>query len=1137
MKNHPSSFFRLLLAGFLLFSLGTSFTFPVNDARYLAAHPVAETLAGEGSFLVSPDPAQAYEPTELRVILANAGGVTITRYAQFYWSAFGIGQSLLPIGGRIPFDLPALSQGTVAAFWVPPDSNPHCFYVDIFDAPAAQVPIASFQHNVRYLAHPAPSGSFGQSLYFPLVGQAGGTVTYYLSVSAVPNSPTWNKQVIPAQVTLGPGQVQAIRVDFSYVGNGQLPPGGIETFTVSAMNNQQQPVGSVSFEFGPPLRLHMHPDPFYSEGEISVDPYPVQAGVPTQVCAEVRNVTEQPQQGVVTFLVAPFGIGQAFSPIDGPQPVVIPELGLQRPCITWIPPFNGLAGMEARVETTGLPVQAVSQRVIDSAELLLPGTTSQLTFPVRNPTDNPAQITLSIISFVEGWTYSLSQDVFPNMQPGQVSFVTLEVQVPQGATLPPEFSPVVDIEGFIGTTPIGGFRKVYHSPVPVHQPSDPIYAEREITVVPYPPQAREPTEICVEIRNPTDLSQTITVDFGVAEFGIGLPWHAVVRPITVQMTANSIKKVCITWVPPYGGRFGVEIGIQAKGHERVYSQRVIDVGEILLPNQSSQFTFPVGNPFTFPITVRLSAIRYLPQWQVTFQPPELQLEPGASVPVTMTILPVQNPGDPEPHEGEPVIDVEAYYSGNGQEGQLLGGFRKLFFPPVPIHRPENPPYAEEEINILPYPPQAGEPTKISFLARNPTAAPQQITVTFEVGNLGIGLPFTPIATQTITLPAFQSGITGAVWVPPLAGEFCVQVKAEAPFFSQPFFSSRNISIVRLPKPYGPPEVFQFAIGDGGIPARPLTIQLGLKPYLANWQVALDKTQVVLAPGQSIATAILTLTPPANPADLPEDGGPVADVSAFVNGQLIGGIRKVWRPPVPLGQLGEPGYAESEISIHPDPPVAGQATTFAAQVRNTSDTTRDITVQFGWANFGMGIAFSNAGVTPTQTQSTLTPGQVTTVSAQWTPQTSGNYCVQISLKEAETGAEQLSRRNVNVIKINPAQCQTITKTFTLSNPTSLTITVTIGASSINLPPGWAFTVTPSEVVLKPGESVTVTVMITPPCILKPEGWQPTPSTAGATGSSSPSIIRVEGYDQEGNLVGGIELQLTSAKTIYLPTVRR
>lgn len=341
--------------------------------------------------------------------------------------------------------------------------------------------------------------------------------------------------------------------------------------------------------------------------------------------------------------------------------------------------------------------------------------------------------------------------------------------------------------------------------------------------------------------------------------------------------------------------------------------------------------------------------------------------------------------------------------------------------------------------------------------------------------------------------------------------------------------------MRLPEPYGLTEVFSFVVGDSGIATRPLTITRGLREYLPNWHVELATNEIVLNAGQTSAIAVITITPPADPRHLPIDGGPIADVPAFVNGELIGGIRKVWRPPVPLGQLGEPGYAESEISIDPDPPVAGQPTTFAAEVRSNSDFTQTINLQFGWADFGVGISFSNTGVVPTQTMVTLAPHMTATVSAQWTPDKSGHYCVQINLFNEQTQEALHSQRNVDVIEGPP--CEPFALEFWLYNSTPLVVTATLGAKAFNLPPGWEFSIDPEDVVLGPYEGITVTVTITPFCDLAGKGALPL--QAAQDDGSSPVKIQVEGYDQTGDLIGGVELQLVAAtqNQIYLPLITR
>jgi hypothetical protein len=1109
-------------------------TSPADERRVNL--PVLPEQGASAELVVIPNPPMTGEPTELRVTLFNSGDTEIWRYAEFFISPLGIGQPLTPISPRLPFSLPPHAAGAASTVWVPPGEGPFCFYAHIFDSPSATTPIAAYQNNVIFRGHPDPSQpGVMQAIPVPVRNPGQTQATFDLSLSLPPGAAGWQARAEPAQVALAPGQTVTAHAVFTYTG-GQLPPGGMAVFPFSASSGGL-PAGAVDIHYGPPLRLHMGAEPPWAEAEISVTPYPIPPGEPAEVCAEIRNVTDQPRDALVSFRAAALGIALPSEPMAPPQGVLVPGRGRARPCIHWVAPPGGQFSFEVQVETPGYPLPVSSLRVLDVNEVLLPGASSELHFPVRNPFSQPVTISLGLEPLLPGLSLSLYPDVLQDMLPQEIRPVTLTVGVPAGVSLPPDGAPVVDVQAFVMGTPIGGLRKIYRPPVPIHQPHDPIYAEGEITVNPYPPREREPTEICVELRNPTDISQTFTVDFNVAPFGIGLPFHPIAAPRPVYMPAQSIVKTCIFWVPPFGGRFGVEVGIQLRGHARIYSQRVIDVGEILLPNQPSPFEFEVGNPYTFPISVTLGAVLHLPQWQVSFNPPALQLPPGGVAPVEMVVNPVQQPGDPEPVEGQPVIDVEAYWQGDGKQG-LLGGFRKLFFPPVPVHRPEGPPYAESEIGIMPYPPRAGEPTRLEFEARNPTTATQVISVTFEWGNLGIGLPFTSIgAPQQLSLPPQGAGVVGIMWVPPFGGEFCVRVRVDAAYFSEPFYSSRNISIVRLPEPYGAPEVFQFPVGDNGDPNRPLTITLGLRGFLPDWQIALAQSQVVLAAGQTVATGTLTITPPADPADLPVDGGPIADISGYIDGMLIGGIRKVWRPPVPLGQLGEPGYAESEIVITPYPPLAGHPTHFAAQVRNNSDHTQNISVQFGWADFGFGIPFTTTGVAPTQTALSLGAHMTATVGAQWTPPRSGDFCVQILLDNPETQETLRSQRNVHVEQVPGATCTPIVQDFWLQNSTALTVTVTLGASAINLPPGWTYSVDPEEVILGPYEGITVTVTVTPPCA--PGGAGAPIPLAPAADLSSPAVLQVEGYDQDGALVGGVAVELVAAQTrrVFLPVISR
>jgi hypothetical protein len=410
---------------------------------------------------VFPDPPQAHEPTEIRVILFNDTGAELLRYAQFFEALFGIGLERHPIGGRQPFVLPPHGQGTTAVTWVPQTIDPHCFYVEIFDSPTAQTPIAVFQHHVYFQAHPNPdAGLFVEVFPYPLRNPLATAANVTLEWTSPITLVGWAVQLDPAQVVLEPGASVVASVVFTYTGGVPLPPGGVQVFDVHSFADGT-PIGGFLKEFGPPVRLHLRPEPPFAESEISVNPYPIRPGEPAEICVEVRNVTHQPRPAQVLFRMAPFGIGLPYEPIAPPVEVMIPEMGLRRPCIQWVAPEGGQFGFEVMVETPGFPMPVASQRVLDVSELLLPGQASLLHFPVQNPFEEPMTITLGMVPYIDGWGYYLSQDVLQNMPPHETRFVTLTVAVPPDSPRPPDGSPVMDVEAFVGPTPIGGFRKIY----------------------------------------------------------------------------------------------------------------------------------------------------------------------------------------------------------------------------------------------------------------------------------------------------------------------------------------------------------------------------------------------------------------------------------------------------------------------------------------------------------------------------------------------------------------------------------------------------------------------------------------------------------------------------------------------------
>ncbi len=203
---------------------------------------------------------------------------------------------------------------------------------------------------------------------------------------------------------------------------------------------------------------------------------------------------------------------------------------------------------------------------------MTPGVAHARTFFVRNPFEEPVTITLGLVPHLPDWGLELSPDVMPNVQPGAEQPFTLTVTPPGGAALPPDGTPIVDIEAFVGDKMLGGIRKIYRPPVPLHRFPDPIYAEREITVHPYPPRAGEPTEICAELRNLSDQPQNVSVTFFWAKFGIGLPFTPIDGVRNVFLPPHSTVKECIHWIPPVGGHVCLQVKLDIAGHLPQFSQ-------------------------------------------------------------------------------------------------------------------------------------------------------------------------------------------------------------------------------------------------------------------------------------------------------------------------------------------------------------------------------------------------------------------------------------------------------------------------------------------------------------------------------------------------------------------------------------
>ena len=101
---------------------------------------------------------------------------------------------------------------------------------------------------------------------------------------------------------------------------------------------------------------------------------------------------------------------------------------------------------------------------------------------------------------------------------------------------------------------------------------DPPYATSEISIAPYPVMAGVPTEVCVEITNPTPSAVEVQVQFAWANFGIGIPFTPIngIRP--VQIPPNSTVKECLHWIPPVNGQVCLQVVLDLEGYEPIIAQ-------------------------------------------------------------------------------------------------------------------------------------------------------------------------------------------------------------------------------------------------------------------------------------------------------------------------------------------------------------------------------------------------------------------------------------------------------------------------------------------------------------------------------------------------------------------------------------
>jgi hypothetical protein len=446
-----------------------------------------------------------------------------------------------------------------------------------------------------------------------------------------------------------------------------------------------------------------------------------------------------------------------------------------------------------------------------------------------------------------------------------------------------------------------------------------------------------------------------------------------------------------------------------------------------------------------------------------------------------------------------------------------------------------PMFAEDELQVHPYPMVAGTRTLVSVRVRNLTAVSQPVTVQFQASPaiFGIGLVYNTFGVASATVPGNGTIELSTNYVPVVSGNQCIQASVSAPGMANPLITQRCLDVTE--------DFTSYASNDLIVPVRNNT------GAAANITLVVDNT----CPGWSATVAPLTLsgvlpgaTPTVTltvtrPASAILGSGCHIDLQAWIGDVMIGGIRKLDVPPVHLPFDVRPPWEEPEIIFRPDPPQAGIAGQLCIQLVNPLATTRAVTIEFSAADFGAGIGFSPATI-PLGVD--LPPNSIGVYCAAWTPAASGTLhrCVLATLKQAGY-LDQTSQRNVDILRPATRDLSGLVIPFMVGNPDMVPHALSLVPTLVGISPVWG----PIFETNPPGGPMPTTLLAGEQVSLRmrfgPSGLQ----AAGSQAPAAPSLPYDFYYGSrssvevnvllDGSPVGGFSVQLQVNRT-YIAVIK-
>ncbi len=487
---------------------------------------------------------------------------------------------------------------------------------------------------------------------------------------------------------------------------------------------------------------------------------------------------------------------------------------------------------------------------------------------------------------------------------------------------------------------------------------------------------------------------------------------------------------------------------------------------------------------------------------------------------------------------------------NNRAGLLASGYAPVISnvvshpvtcPPVGFPTTQ-PPYAEDELQVNPYPLVAGLSSEVSVRLTNSGATPASVSVQFQVNpsGIGIGLPYTTFDTRSATIPAASQIILKSAYHPAVSGLACFQVTVTSPGYA-PIKTQTCLDTIEdfSGSPPYPPLNFMVGNPTGAV----ATIQLVVDNTCPGWTAA-----VITTPPGGVLTNVgpnstdlrnvsLEVTPPS-PATL--GSGCHIDVQGWIINPgtgaavMIGGIRKLDVPPVHLPLNVQPPWEEPEITFNPDPPVAGVPGQLCIQLANPLAVSKTVTVDFSVADFGAGIGFVPAASMTV----TLPPNSLATYCTSWTPIATGTLhrCVLATLSQPGY-LPQHSQHNVDIVRPSTSLAGNPTFPFTAGNPDLTPHTLGFSFNLVGINPLWMPIIEPLgggilPGTIGPGAQLNLQLRMSsaglaPAAIIQPPLLD---LTLGSVHSVEVTLLL------DGVPSGGFSVQLAPGQ-VYLPAVRR